>query len=346
MGPDRRVNELNAWAAARAPELLARAEAEAVVVLRDALVAAAAAGRPVAPPDLPDSPRRPRVDAEPAAEQPPQAVSAPSSREAETGELLWAYCVLRDGDTHPLGLPGVDAQGDVEEIGSDGLVALVSRVPRSAFGPEPLRDNLNDLSWLERIARAHEAVLEETLLQSTLIPLRLCTLYESADGVRHMLSERREVLLAALDGLAGRYEWSVKVLVDRDRLMEAARTTVVPDTAGEPTAGGEGGAYLLGRRTDRAVREAANALRADVAERVHARLQDWAIDGVTRPPQNPELSGHTGDMVLNGAYLVEGERTDDLRALIAELEDHHRQLGVRIELGGPWPPYNFVPGGE
>jgi hypothetical protein len=203
------------------------------------------------------------------------------------------------------------------------------------------------MAWLERTARAHEAVLEATLAQSTLVPLRMCTLYESADGVRRMLVERHEVLLAALDGLDGRYEWAVKVIVDRDRLMDAARRAVAPDDpAGSSASRGEGGAYLLKRRSDRAVREAADALRADIAERVHARLQDWAIDAVTRPAQNPELSGHEGDMALNGAYLVERERTDDLRGLIAELEEHHRQWGVRIDLSGPWPPYNFVPGGE
>jgi hypothetical protein len=32
-----------------------------------------------------------------------------------------------------------------------------------------------------------------------------------------------------------------------------------------------------------------------------------------------------------------------LRGLVDELETHHRALGARIELTGPWPPYNFVP---
>jgi hypothetical protein len=51
-------------------------------------------------------------------------------------------------------------------------------------------------------------------------------------------------------------------------------------------------------------------------------------------------------MLLNGAYLVEAERVDGLRALVADLEERHRELGVRIELTGPWPPYNFLPGGR
>ena len=49
-------------------------------------------------------------------------------------------------------------------------------------------------------------------------------------------------------------------------------------------------------------------------------------------------------MLLNGSYLVEADRVDDLRAVVAELERDHGALGARLELSGPWPPYNFVPG--
>jgi Gas vesicle synthesis protein GvpL/GvpF len=352
--PGRGADDLNTWAAARAPELIARAEAEAVAVLRDALVTAAMGGitervDTVAPIQVEDDP----APADPSAVPPasdldpgPALASGPEPEPTHSGELLWVYCVVRAGDPHASGLPGVDGRGELERIESDGLAAVVSRVPQAEFGADPLRRNLNDLGWLERAARAHEAVLEATLGQSTLVPLRMCTLYESEQGVREMLAERHDPLAAALEWLDGRYEWAVKVIVDRERLEDAARRAVAPEDPGAATGRGEGGAYLLKRRSDRAVREAADALRVDIAESVHARLQDWAIDAVTRPPQNRELSGHEGDMALNGAYLVERERTNDLRALIAELEEHHHRFGVRIDLSGPWPPYNFVPAGE
>ena len=62
-----------------------------------------------------------------------------------------------------------------------------------------------------------------------------------------------------------------------------------------------------------------------------------------RPAQNRELSGHEGDMVLNGAYLVERDRVEDLRALVAALEEREQAHGARIGLAGPFPPYSFVP---
>jgi hypothetical protein len=347
--PDRGApSELEEWAASRAPGLIARAEEEAVAALRGALVAAslrtgmgdAAETRPTS-----TAPHAP-LSVPPQAPLPPASVSTKpraTSTSADTRELLWAYCVLRDADPVPDGLEGITAS-PVERVQAGGLVALVSRVPAADFAAEPLTHNLNDLGWLERIARGHEAVLDTALAQSTIVPLRMCTIFEGEEGVREMLERRQESLSDALDALEGRFEWAVKVLVDRERLMDAARPP--GDEAEQAAAAGEGGAYLQRRRSERGTREAASRLAAETAQQVHARLQDWAIDARTRPPQNRELSRHEGEMVLNAAYLVERARTDELRQIIAELEEHHRGLGARIELTGPWPPYNFVPSGD
>lgn len=318
------------WAADRAPELVARAEAEAVAVLRDALVAAGLRGI--------------RRDSETTPEPSPDAAPEPAPpAPPDAPDLVWAYCVLRDTDPVPPGVAGI-TDSPVQRVAAEGLAALICRVPAAQFAAEPLTRNLNDLTWLERVARSHEAVLDAALAQGTIVPLRMCTLFEGDAGVREMLERQREALTDALAGLEGRLEWAVKVLVDKDRLMDAAR----PEDHGnsERAPSGDGGAYLRRRRGERSAREAAGRLAAETAQQIHARLQDWAIDARTRPPQNRDLSGHEGEMVLNAAYLVERERTDELRQLVTELEEHHRQLGARIELTGPWPPYNFVAADE
>jgi hypothetical protein len=328
------ADELAAWARKRAPELLARAEAEAVAALRDALIDAALARRSGSVSTQPPQ-RQPTADRTPAGDAP-------------SGHALWAYCVLRAGDSLPADSGGVDADGPLERVETRDLAAIVSRVPLAEFGAEPLRENLNDLAWLERVARSHEAVLDAALRQqSTIVPLRLCTIYESERSVREMLEREHDSLAQALDALAGRQEWGVKLIVDEDLLAEEARSRSAEAAALEDELGARtgGGAYMLRRRLERHVREAVDSLCAELAEQVHLQLQDWTTDAVTLPPQNPELSGHEGRMLLNGAYLVDAERVDGLRELVAELEERHRALGARIELTGPWPPYNFLPGG-
>jgi len=343
------VDDLAAWARERAPDLLARAEAEAVAALRDALIeaalgrkgAAASAGRPRPPRSGPEA-----APSHAAPEAPPLG-DGPSG-DGPSGDGLWAYCVLPAGESLPRGVDAVHAAGGLERVEEGDLAAVVSRVPLSEFGAGPLRENLNDLHWLERVARAHESVLERALAQSTIVPLRLCTIYESEQSVRDMLEREHDSLAEALDALAGREEWGVKLIADGRRLADEARSrdsevAVLEDELGARTGGG---AYMLRRRLERHIREAVDSLCGELADQVHADLQDWASDAVVLTPQNPELSGHEGSMLLNGAYLVETERVDGLRALVAELEERHRELGVRIELTGPWPPYNFLPGGR
>jgi Gas vesicle synthesis protein GvpL/GvpF len=299
-------------------------------MLRDALLDAV----------MGDSARRRRADAVPPAETAP-----PRRREAQ-GHALWAYCVLRAGDHLPDSLPGVDPEALVQPLEDEGLVVLMSRVPMAEFGEEPLRENLNDLSWLERVARAHEAVLERALSGGPIVPLRLCTIFADEAGVRAMLAREGRQLREALERLDGRQEWGVKLLVDRDALAAVARKSS-PEVAGlqdELAARSGGGAYMHERRLERLVDELVDQLAGELTEEVHARLGDWAADSVLNPPQNRELSGHEGEMLLNGAYLVETERTEGLRRLLSELEDRHRELGARLVLTGPWPPYNFVSG--
>jgi hypothetical protein len=322
-------DELRHWADRRAPDVLARAEAQAVEELKRALLKAALEHQVKA---------RARPPAQRPAEAQPDRRPAPEP--APVGDGIWAYCVTR-----ATGAPAMDGVhgSPVERVENGSLAVLVSRVPLSEFGEDALRRNLNDLDWLERVARAHEGVLERALEGATIVPLRICTIFDDEQGAAEMLAEQRSTLTAALDALEGRQEWGVKLMVDRAALESAARERA-PDAFDDELEGqSAGGAYMLRRRQERQLREAADQLAGSIAEDVHARLQDWATDAVVNPPQNPELSGHEGDMLLNAAYLVEEEKVERLHELVAELRERHRELGARLELTGPWPPYNFVP---
>jgi hypothetical protein len=255
--------------------------------------------------------------------------------------------VARAGSLPAIDRPAVHADEPLARIEHGDLEVVASRVPLAEFGEEALRRNLNDLDWLERVARAHEAVLEEALAATTIVPLRLCTIYSDEEGARRMLDEHGVTLDAALDLLDGREEWGLKVVVDREALETAARSHSDEVSALESQIGSStgGGAYMLRRRLDRELRAVADGMVDELVEDVHARLQDWADDAVINSPQNPELSGHSGEMVLNAAYLVDVEKVPRLRAVVDELRERHSALGAELDLSGPWPPYNFVPGG-
>jgi gas vesicle protein GvpL/GvpF len=261
--------------------------------------------------------------------------------------LVWAYCVADDSIELPA-TPGVDGEHPVERVSQAGLTALVSRVPKHEFDADALRRNLNDIEWLGRVARAHEHVLEGVLSTTTIVPLRLCTLYESDDGVRQMLEHEQSALTGALTALAGREEWGVKLLVDPEKLQQVAEGRATAAAGVQPELDGQsaGGAYLLRRKLERQVREESNALMAATVETLRAELEAFALDMVTRPAQNPELSGLQGRMILNAALLVDADGVNRLHALARAIEADYGDLGAQVIVTGPWPPYNFVPGSD
>src|SRR3954451_21818916 len=143
------------------------------------------------------------------------ATAAEPSPADDGAEALWLYGVVAAGRELPEGLHGV-ADGRGPRLVPDGeLAAVVSAVPLSDFGEQALHENLNDLGWLERMVRAHEAVLEALLAGGAVVPLRVCTIYRGEDQVRALLGARAEELGEALSTLTCRAEWGVKIVADR-----------------------------------------------------------------------------------------------------------------------------------
>lgn len=260
-------------------------------------------------------------------------------------ELAWyVYCIGPAGELPPLdGLAGVDSSFEIRCVTEEGLSAVVSRVQARDFAADALKEKLEDLAWLERTARRHDAVLARALAGNAVVPLRLCTIFADENGVRAVLRGERESLMATLRRVRGRSEWSVKVLADPSALQTVVRERTAPVAeADEPAAGR---AYFTRKRVERAAKEDARARIERAAEETDARLRAHAADATRLPPQTRQLSGRPGEMVLNGAYLVERSSAAEFAALTRALDARHRELGLALELSGPFAPYNFVSGG-
>lgn len=271
--------------------------------------------------------------------------SRPEPEVRPNGQAWWAYCVLSADDAASAApqLQGIEPGTEVEVVSEGGIAALVSPVPLAEYGDQRLREHLEDIEWVERTARAHEAVLDQVLEAATLVPLRLCTLYHHREGIRRFLADNRYPLIGALDRTEGCAEWGLKLFADPG----SAQTPSVEDAAGHEAAGGSeagrsGSAYLAQRRRERSLAELAGELRARCAETIHDRLSGLAKAATVNPPQRRELHGRDLTMILNAAYLVPHDRVDELRALVARSRGEWEQHGFVLELTGPWPAYNFV----
>ena len=248
---------------------------------------------------------------------------------------VWVYAVADDAaPAFTDGQIGVGG-GVVHPLIAAGLTAIIGSVARSEFGEAALRQNLEDLEWLERTARAHHEVIETVAKEHPVVPMRLATVYSSDEAAAGMLRERATDLRQTLIRLAGRSEWGVKAYV---AMPDDSADGPQPETDDPST--GPGAAYLRRRRDQLAAHRDARQEAVASAQAVHAELDRLAAAARLYPPQSPEIAGHSGLMVLNAAYLVADDRAEEFGAAVTELAARHRAL--QLTLTGPWPAYSFV----
>jgi hypothetical protein len=285
-----------------------------------------------------DLPEPPPPEPKESAEEPVPHSLPEQARQSALG--LYLYGIVHANVRITGDLPGVEREHRVFLIEGNELAAIVSSVPLEEFGEEQLRENLNEVAWLEEKARAHEAVLEALVESTTVVPTRLCTIFHDEKQVREMMAREGPALVEALGRLEGKAEVGVKAFAEPDALERAAAERAKEGSEGKPLA--PGAAYMDRRRREARAREDAEEIADGWAQSIHQRLADCAAEALLNPLQRRELSGHEGDMLLNGVYLVESEEVERFRRLVSELGDDYRGRGVAVELTGPWPAYNFV----
>jgi hypothetical protein len=231
-------------------------------------------------------------------------------------------------------IAGVDG-ADVRAVVEGRLTAIVSSVNREGFSEDTIRNRLEDLDWLEKLARAHHEVVDHIARRHPVAPVRMATVYLEDAGVRDLLRARRAELAETLDRVRGRAEWGVKGY--------AAPAAETAQSGPEAAASDKPGtSYLMRRRAERNRGAQRRERIAATAEKLHQELAGLAVDSRVYPPQDPRLTGRRDEMIINAAYLVD----DAGAALLAERVDEWADAELRLELTGPWAPYSFTSLGD
>lgn len=241
----------------------------------------------------------------------------------------YLFVVTRDLEPERIaGLTGIHGAG-LELVPVRDLQAVVCSVDLSEFGEEAVVRNLEDLQWLEEVARCHHEVVVAVSASSDVAPMRLVTICSDDDSVRQKIHDLYDDLSRALDRVEGRREWSVKAYAKRED----------PTPVAEPAT--SGAAYLQRKREQNQARRNASEHSVQDAHVVHDLLSANAVASRILSPQDSRLTGRTETMVLNAAYLVPEPDADAFTAHVLHLAD---SLGSRLhlELDGPWPPYSFT----
>jgi Gas vesicle synthesis protein GvpL/GvpF len=270
-----------------------------------------------------------------------------SKQDQGNGRGLYVYCVAETAGVQRIAanaLPTpIEENAAIELIAGGDLTAVTSVVSLSTYGEESLAEHLGDAAWTAVRAMRHEHVVEHFAKRTSVVPLRFGTIYLERANVEQMLSDRAAELTTIIERIRDREEWGVNVFCDRAKLIDAIAVLSprLRKLSEEARKASPGQAYLLqkkleGQKTD----EARNELTRMVDE-IESKL-GGETDGAKRLRVLKVEATESGELKAKFAFLVERSKFDRFRATAEQLAREVKDAGVRLELTGPWPAYNFA----
>ena len=265
--------------------------------------------------------------------------------DSQTG--LYLYCIAESGpatsiiaDSLP---PPIEDDSRLELIVVGNLAAVASGVPLSMYGEDSFNDNLTDASWTAIRAMRHERVVEHFAKRTAVVPLRFGTVYLNRIRVEEMLDTKTSDLLPIIERIRGCEEWGVNVFSDRQKLLDAVAelSPRLRDLSEQAQKASPGQAYLLQKKVEGLRTDEARVELGRIVEDVEAKLSAKAKDA-TRLRMLKVETTESGDLKAKFAFLIERSKFDDFRDEAESIAHGINKAGIRLELTGPWPVYNFT----
>jgi len=261
----------------------------------------------------------------------------------------YVYCIAESAAAAQLpvdSLPAaIEDDSKLEWISVNALAALASPVPRATYSEENLAEHLTDATWTAIRAMRHETVVEFVAKRASLIPLRFGTIYLERNGVEQMLTGKSRELESIIEQLRGREEWGVNVYSDRAVLLSSITSVspVLRDLVQRAEQAPPGQSYLMQKKIEALKVDEARAAVNRIVDQIEQTLKTRADDARRLRILKVETTEH-GELKAKFAFLVKRAAFEEFRDAAEQLAQEHQPAGIRLELTGPWPVYNFCAG--
>jgi len=257
---------------------------------------------------------------------------------------LYLFCFARSHLVGQIEGAGVDGHLPLWVFrSSPDLCAVVSEVRLEDFCGAAAERRMQELAWVGPRAFRHEAVVEQVMRHSPVLPARFGTLFSSQESLVEFLATHHKTISQFLERVADQEEWSIKGLLERKQAAQALVSASLAAQQRQLAALPPGTRYFQEQQIRSAAEKELSLWLNETCRQVASDLMKQASDfrECQVVPREPPESG-TG-VVLNWAFLLPRGATAAFRLRIDQLNEYHAIRGLVFELSGPWPPYRFVP---
>ena len=146
-----------------------------------------------------------------------------------------------------------------------------------------------------------------------------------------------------IEHLRGREEWGVNVYCDRAALMSSITSVspVLRDLVARAEQASPGQSYLMQKKIEALKGDEARVALNGIVDQIENRLREQS-DGAKRLRILKVETTEHGELKAKFACLIKRVEFEKFRDAAEQLAQENQAAGVRIELTGPWPVYNFV----
>jgi hypothetical protein len=254
---------------------------------------------------------------------------------------LYGVATRSEAETRLPPTAGVGGAAPVAAIGDGALAAFVSAVPLAEFAADRVRSLAQDDAWLGRIAGEHERVVATLQRRLTIVPARLFSVYASEEDIVRSLAESESTILRTLQQLESCDEFEVRLTFDRD-LLRKSLSVSIPEIAQlleKRTGSSAGRAYLVDRQIASLLKRHVEDTITSWSDAAFAELRLHAIAGGDLTPLRL-VAGESARVVLRRTFLIRRAKQDDFLEAVERAGELRPE--IKVEYGGPWPPYNFA----
>src|SRR5689334_4817891 len=264
-----------------------------------------------------------------------------------SSSAFYVYCIADSAASAQLpvdSLPAaIEENAKLEWVVVNRLAALTSEVPKETYSEERLAEHLTDATWTAIRAMRHETVVEYVAKRTSVIPLRFGTIYLERSGIEQMLNEKGREFEELIEHLRGREEWGVNVYCDRAVLLSSITSVspVLRDMVQRAQQAPPGQSYLMHKKIEPLKLDEARTAVNRIVDEVEEKLKAAADEARRLRILKVETTEH-GELKAKFAFLVQRSGFEEFRETAEQLAREHQDAGIRLELTGPWPVYNFV----
>jgi ElaB/YqjD/DUF883 family membrane-anchored ribosome-binding protein len=250
--------------------------------------------------------------------------------------LLYCYGVV--GENLPIKQRGFE-NSTIYAIPFKGIFAVVSNVSKQEFSQEAIDTHVQDMQWLTQNAPLHESIVTNIMSQTTILPMKFCTVFTNEEQVHNMLQDKYADITYFLHRTKGTVEMSLKVYANISKLQDNLKktSTEIQKLEEEAASKTPGQAYFVRQKADlflkKQVQQNISSKKQSIINKTKELVELKTNDVLAR-----KLTGKDRgyEMILNLALLVPVDK--DLTTLVQEMQNQVYEL----QLSGPFAPYNFV----